>query len=286
MTPKKKILIVDDDTYFHQLLSRILTAVGYKVIETSNVSEAKCALEQLPDLAIIDYRMPSSNGANFIKELRENHHKFPIVFCSGSGIDRETFASMVNTFQVDMIIQKPIHPEMFVQQIAELFEQQINKASLVAQAAELERNLESSLSAKEEEEEEEEASSIENKQFAEDLLNQEHLLAETEAAIAELGCIYLLELPNELEQMTTEIQLAAKEGNAISLNKASYRAHQIKGTSGSLGFDALSQLGSAIEKELITAAKLKLPGEDLKWGEILDLVEQAKTWIEAKQASY
>ena len=140
-----KILIVDDDAFFRQLLNRILSAAGYKVIETSSVSDAICALNQLPDLAIIDYLMPGSNGANFIKELRANYYRFPIVFCSGAVIDNETFASMVKTYQVDMIIQKPIHPEMFVQQIAELFELRDDRSRLAELEAELERDLQADL---------------------------------------------------------------------------------------------------------------------------------------------
>ena len=35
-----KILIVDDDAFFRQLLNRILSAVGYKVIEARSVSDA------------------------------------------------------------------------------------------------------------------------------------------------------------------------------------------------------------------------------------------------------
>ena len=283
-----KILIVDDDAFFRQLLNRILSAAGYKVIETSSVSDAICALNQLPDLAIIDYLMPGSNGANFIKELRANYYRFPIVFCSGAVIDNETFASMVKTYQVDMIIQKPIHPEMFVQQIAELFELRDDRSRLAELEAELERDLQADLLL-----EAKGAAINENKQLTEDLLQQELLLPETEGAraireteeaIAELGCIYLLELPNELEQMTTEILTAAQKGDASSLGKASYRAHQIKGTSGSLGFDALSQIGSALEKRLIAVGKLDLTGEDLNWEEILALVEQARDWIENKLA--
>ncbi len=283
-----KILIVDDDAFFRQLLNRILSAAGYKVIETSSVRDAICALSQVPDLAIIDYLMPGSDGANFIKELRANYYRFPIVFCSGAVIGNETFASMVKTYQVDMIIQKPIHPEMFVQQIAELFEPRYDRASLDELEAELEQNPQTGLSLKEKE-----ATLNENKQLTEDFLQQDPLLTETEAArvireteeaIAELGCIYLLELPNELEQMTTEILTAAEKGDASSLGKASYRAHQIKGTSGSLGFDALSQIGSAIEEQLIAMGKLDLTGEELNWDETLALVEQARTWIETKLA--
>lgn len=287
-----KILIVDDDAFFRQLLNRILSAVGYKVLEARSVSDAICALEQAPDLAIIDYRMPGSDGANFIKELREKNYKFPIVFCSGSGIDHKTFAAMRNVYQVDMIIQKPIHPEMFVQQIAELFEQGKDKSRPEAAAEVLQES--------------EAVSSINNRSLDE-FLRQEHLLPdpneeklaeespphnateeadramkETEEAIAELACIYLLELPNELEQMTAEILVAAEKGDASSLSKASYRAHQIKGTAGSLGFDALSQIGSVLEKELIAVGKLDLTSDKLRWEEILTLVEEAKEWIKNK----
>lgn len=289
-----KILIVDDDAFFRQLLNRILSAVGYKVIEARSVSDAICALEQAPDLAIIDYRMPGCDGANFIKELREKNYKFPIVFCSGSGIDHKTFAEMRNVYQVDMIIQKPIHPEMFVQQIAELFEQGKDKSKPEAAAEVIQEN--------------EPVSDINNRSLDE-VLRQEHLLPEpneerlaeespphnateeadramkeTEEAIAELACIYLLELPNELEQMTAEIMIAAEKGDASSLSKASYRAHQIKGTAGSLGFDALSKIGSVLEKELIAVGKLDLTSDNLRWEEILTLVEEAKEWIENKLA--
>lgn len=287
-----KILIVDDDAFFRQLLNRILSAAGYKVIETSSVRDAICALNQLPDLAIIDYRMPGSDGANFIKELRANYYRFPIVFCSGAVIDHETFASMVNTYQVDMIIQKPIQPEMFVQQIAELFKPRVDRARLAELKTELESELERDLQADLLLKAKEKALN-ENKQLDEEFQHQELLLPETEEsraireteeAIAELSCIYLLELPSELEQMTTEILTAAEKGDANSLSKASYRAHQIKGTSGSLGFDALSQIGSVLEKQLIAVSKRDLADEELNWEEILALVQQARAWIENKLA--
>lgn len=86
MNTPTKILIVDDDPFFRQLLVRILTAAGYQVIDSRSVADAINALAQSPDLAIIDYRMPSNDGATFIKDLREKGYKFPIVFCSGQAL--------------------------------------------------------------------------------------------------------------------------------------------------------------------------------------------------------
>lgn len=313
-----KILVVDDDAFFRQLLNRILTAVGYQVIETRSVADAISALEQAPDLAIIDYRMPGSDGASFIKELREKNYKFPIVFCSGSGMDQKTFASMRNVYHVDMIIQKPIHAEMFVQQIAELLNERQNKANSQLPTSEPEQEAEPEAIAKDElgqsvaleqqvrelqatDEQAQETILNDRNQTLDEFLRQEHLLPETEAstaakaaeeaalairetekAIAELSCMYLLELPNELEQMTIEIEAAAAENDTRALRQASNRAHQIKGTAGSLGFNTLGQIGAVLEKELLTLGREELNSNNAKWDEILAAVEQAKAWIKEK----
>jgi DNA-binding response OmpR family regulator len=311
-----KILVVDDDAFFRQLLNRILTAVGYHVIETRSVADAINALEQAPDLAIIDYRMPGSDGASFIKELREKNYKFPIVFCSGSGMDQKTFASMRNVYHVDMIVQKPIHPETFIQQIGELLYERQNerqsKANSQNQAspepeaetdavAEAELNQYAAIEAEETEEQVQEPILNEHNQTLDEFLRQENLLPEagastvakadeeaaqamreTEEAIAELGSIYLLELPNELEQMTIEIVAAASKNDTSALSQATNRAHQIKGTAGSLGFDTLSQIGAVLEKQLLTLGQEELNCQDYRWTEIQATLEQASTWIEQK----
>lgn len=297
-----KILIVDDDPFFRQLLVRILTAVGYQVIDTRSVSDAISALAQSPDLAIIDYRMPSNDGSTFIKDLREKGYKFPIVFCSGSGIDQKTFASLRNVYQVDMIIQKPIHPEMFIQQIAELLKEKCvnvpDEQGLEAEPLEndchFEQELESEVVLVDE------LILNENNQTLDQFLRQENLLPEdvdsvitkeeeaaravreTELAIAELGNFYLLELGSEFEQLTNEVHAASKQNDLVSLNNASNRAHQLKGTAGSLGFDDLSKIGSVLEKELIAIGKADLVATDSKWREIISLVEQATAAVDGR----
>ncbi|MBP6746022.1 Hpt domain-containing protein [bacterium] len=107
-------------------------------------------------------------------------------------------------------------------------------------------------------------------------------IRETEEAIAELGCIYLLELPNELEQMNREIQAAAAKHDSSALRQATNRAHQIKGTAGSLGFVNLSQIATALEKELLTVGKEEFDSENPKWAEIFASLERAKVWIKQK----
>lgn len=118
------------------------------------------------------------------------------------------------------------------------------------------------------------------------LLNQAEdaaqAIRETEQAIAELSSIYLLELPNELEQMAVEIRAASTNYDTNALNQASYRAHQIKGTAGSLGFDTLSQITAVLEKQLLSLGQEELNSENPKWDEILACLTQANDWIKQK----
>lgn len=278
-----KILVVDDDAFFRQLLNRILTAVGYLVMEARSVADAISALEQAPDLAIINYRMPGNDGASFIKELREKNYKFPIVFCSGSGIDQKTFASMRNVYQVDLIVQKPIQAEMFVHQIEQLLcarqnQQQEHSVAPIQEPIlnEYNQTLDKFLLQDQRPCQSEEAAA---RAAAEEAARA---IRETEQAIVELSCMYLFELPNELDQMTIEIQEAAIQKNTDALRQATSRAHQIKGTAGSLGFETLSKIGAALEKRLIALGQEELNGADYIWGEIFSSLTQARVWIKEK----
>jgi CheY-like chemotaxis protein len=125
-----RILIVDDDQYFRQMLKVILMAQGYEVMEARSTMEGESFLRLKPDLAIIDYRLPATDGAVWIKSLRERGLKFPIVFCSGSSYSSQVLANLRNVLQVDLIVRKPIAPREFVNQLQTLLpEPFINEAN-------------------------------------------------------------------------------------------------------------------------------------------------------------
>lgn len=73
MTPKK-VLIVDDNKDYSELLTNGLSKDGF---ETKVMESAKSALEVLrtsqysPDLLIVDMMMPSMSGLEFLEELKE-----------------------------------------------------------------------------------------------------------------------------------------------------------------------------------------------------------------------
>ena len=81
----RHILVVDDDRLVLASISRGLKQAGYRVSEASNGKDAVNAAEKsLPDLALLDVRMPVMNGIELGRLLREQAG-VPFMYLSAYG---------------------------------------------------------------------------------------------------------------------------------------------------------------------------------------------------------
>ncbi|OJF13367.1 response regulator [Couchioplanes caeruleus] len=67
------VLVVDDSRAMRAILRRLVTSVGYDVVEADNgrsALEALGAMEQPPQAALVDWNMPEMNGLEFIGAVR------------------------------------------------------------------------------------------------------------------------------------------------------------------------------------------------------------------------
>jgi DNA-binding response OmpR family regulator len=68
---KTKILIAEDDPSLRKVLMKKLESAGYKVLEASDGEIAiNLALQEKPDLVILDELMPKYTGTGVVKRLR------------------------------------------------------------------------------------------------------------------------------------------------------------------------------------------------------------------------
>ena len=77
---QKKILLVDDDHDFRWATGNVLHAAGYKVVHAQNGGEALDFIEKaVPDLVLLDYRMPGMDGLQVAAEMKKNISAVPII---------------------------------------------------------------------------------------------------------------------------------------------------------------------------------------------------------------
>lgn len=78
-----KILIVDDENDFRQLMKSWFEGKGYFVIEASDGQAAlKAVKEGKPDIVFMDLRMPVMDGVDAIKGIRSFEKELPIIVIS------------------------------------------------------------------------------------------------------------------------------------------------------------------------------------------------------------
>jgi len=81
-----RILAVDDSDAHLYFLNRVLSRAGFEVLLASTGRQALELAQQLPDLAILDVRLPDMNGFEICKQLKAdaNTARIPIVFLSSA----------------------------------------------------------------------------------------------------------------------------------------------------------------------------------------------------------
>jgi two-component system response regulator RegA len=80
------MLVVDDDEVFRTRLARALRDRGYEVRVAGSFDEARAlAVEDSPELAVVDLRMPGRSGLELVKELRALDATTRVVVLTGYG---------------------------------------------------------------------------------------------------------------------------------------------------------------------------------------------------------
>jgi len=90
MDVRARVLIVDDDPSVRAMLREYLQGHGYAVHEAGSGAQMRECLEaELPDVVLLDIRLPGEDGLSLAKYLRD-HHDLGIIMVTASGdvIDR------------------------------------------------------------------------------------------------------------------------------------------------------------------------------------------------------
>lgn len=107
---KNKILIADDEPQNITVIAEILEENNFEIYAALNGDSAcKIAVEQMPDLVILDWNMPGMSGIEATKFLKRNPYtkNIPIMIISGIMTSSENLNLALEAGAIDFI-RKPV----------------------------------------------------------------------------------------------------------------------------------------------------------------------------------
>jgi DNA-binding response OmpR family regulator len=113
-----KILIAEDERDIRDLITFTLRFAGHDVVAASNGEEAlEKALKEIPDLILMDVRMPRMTGYEACKRMKaeESIKDIPVAFLSAKGQESEVNAGL-DAGAVEYIL-KPFSPDQLTERV-------------------------------------------------------------------------------------------------------------------------------------------------------------------------
>lgn len=113
-----KILIAEDERDIRELVSFSLQFGGFTVVQASNGAEAvEQAQKELPDLILMDVRMPKMTGYEACRQMKtiDALRDIPVVFLSAKGQESEIQTGL--EVGAEEYILKPFAPDELVKQV-------------------------------------------------------------------------------------------------------------------------------------------------------------------------
>ncbi|MFA6079569.1 MAG: response regulator [Candidatus Omnitrophota bacterium] len=121
MADVKRILIVDDETAFLEMLQNALELRGMEVITATNAVEAGIEIStKKPDLILMDIKMPGINGLDACEAIKRNPATKNIPLAIISAHSEDVFVKKAQKAGVVDYFVKPINIESLVKRLKEI----------------------------------------------------------------------------------------------------------------------------------------------------------------------
>ena len=111
------VLVVEDEREIRDLLRRYLERAGHAVLSTGSGAEAlRMVEESSPDLVVLDLGLPDLDGAEVLREVRQDGRRTPVlVLTARAGVDDRIRGLSLGA---DDYVNKPFSPTEVVLRVA------------------------------------------------------------------------------------------------------------------------------------------------------------------------
>lgn len=120
MKNAKRILVVEDDLFLSMVMIKMLQQLGHQTLLVAHTEDqaVNLALENHPDLIIMDVSLKDGNGVSAMLKIHE-HCDIPVVFVTG---DRELIFKYSKTYARNSPqLEKPVRMDELQQVFSSVF---------------------------------------------------------------------------------------------------------------------------------------------------------------------
>jgi len=115
----KTILVIEDDKFLRELISRKLTGEGFDVLEAVDGEDGvKKIKEEKPDIVLLDLILPGIDGFEVLAKLRDDPEisSIPVIILSNLG-QREEVEKGLKLGAIDYLIKAHFTPGEIIEKI-------------------------------------------------------------------------------------------------------------------------------------------------------------------------
>jgi len=129
-----KILIIEDDTAFCQMLQKFLTKNGFDVSISYSIKEGEELLERSTfDIILSDVRLPKGNGVTLLPQVKRDSPKTQVILMTGYA-EVKTAVNAIKKGAFDYI-SKPFTPEKILAVINEALNTEVSDTKVATSAS-------------------------------------------------------------------------------------------------------------------------------------------------------
>ena len=119
LASKSKVLVVEDEASMRELVSRILGSAGYSVRSAADGHEGlRTLFAWQPDLVVLDIQMPTMDGWEVLRRIREVS-EIPVIMLTALGREDEKVKGLRSG--ADDYVVKPISKGEFLARVEAIF---------------------------------------------------------------------------------------------------------------------------------------------------------------------
>jgi CheY-like chemotaxis protein len=117
----RKILIIEDDEIFRNMLAKGLTLAGFNVFTAVDGKEGTALCKTvLPDLVITDIIMPEQDGLETIMQIKRDFPQIPMFAISGTEHGRSLYLKVARQLGANRTFEKPLSIAQLIGAVAEV----------------------------------------------------------------------------------------------------------------------------------------------------------------------